>query len=209
MCVSKLKQGITQPPTLIALSCIPPPATGETGKVEKKAGQKIFQINSPSWCVTLCKTHQLTSRWGKAVPNWRNFRRFFERPFLSSVWAIFPFQLFERRTKGAFYLVSLTQGVSLMITTITLWWYFQRSCLESSVHQRSSTWRCYRSAAPSSRECKSQVFYKYIFACKLCALKFSNTISTFKSAKKSIQIPGDLLLFVQFYARHYFQAEAR
>ena len=177
----------------------PPPATGETGKVEKKAGQKIFQINSPSWCVPLCscKTHQLTSRWGKAVPNWMIFGQFF------------PFQLFERRTKGAFYLVSLTQGVSLMITTITLWWYFQRSCLESSVHQRSSTWRCYRSAAPSSRECKSQVFYKYIFACKLCALKFSNTISTFKSAKKSIQIPGDLLLFVQFYARHYFQAEAR
>ena len=151
-----------------------PPATGETGKVEKKAGQKIFQINSPSWCVPLCscKTHQLTSRWGKAVPNWMIFGQFF------------PFQLFERRTKGAFYLVSLTQGVSLMITTITLWWYFQRSCLESSVHQRSSTWRCYRSAAPSSRECKSQVFYKYIFACKLCALKFSNTISTFKSAKK-------------------------
>ena len=76
----------------------PPPATGETGKVEKKAGQKIFQINSPSWCVPLCscKTHQLTSRWGKAVPNWMIFGQFF------------PFQLFERRTKGAFYLVSLT-----------------------------------------------------------------------------------------------------
>ena len=104
----------------------PPPQQVKQEKLKRKLGKKYFR--------SILQVDVLLS--AKPTNSHHAEGRLYQIGGISGdssnalFWAVFgqffPFQLFERRTKGAFYLVSLTQGVSLIITTITLWWYFQR-----------------------------------------------------------------------------------